>query len=168
GVPSYYNPTGIDTHARPSGQHAEVERLEYRECIVRPVDEQHGLPRLHLFAVVQRVYDELVPPLGAQFENRDRLIDAAQKGVRFAEHLHRDSGAVPGTAQQIARAHEVFVGVIAFAHLVDGKMENGWIEPLLARSCHQRGPGQANVAASVSPLGSGSGRATLLSLPRSP
>src|SRR2546430_11212960 len=38
----------------------------------------------------------------------------------------------------------IFVGVIALPHLVGGKMEDGWIEPLLPRPGHQRGPGQAN------------------------
>src|SRR2546430_15235469 len=62
----------------------------------------------------------------------------------------------------------IFVGVIALPHLVGGKMEDGWIEPLLPRPGHQRGPGQANVAASGSPLGSGSWRAALVRRPHIP
>src|SRR6185312_5463333 len=90
--------------------------------------------------------------------------DAAEIGVRLAEDLHGDAGTVFVFAQQLARAHEVFVGVIAFPHLVDGEVKDFGVEAF--PSCHQRAPGQAKVAANVSPVGSASWRATLLRWPQ--
>ncbi len=52
--------------------------------------------------------------------------------MRFSEDLHRDAGPVVIFPQQLARANEVFVGVITFPHLVDGKVEDRGIEPFLA------------------------------------
>ena len=78
--------------------------------------------------------DQLIPPLGAEFQNRNRFIDAAEIGVGFAEHLHRHPRAMPVFAQEFARAHEVFVRVIAFPHFLDGKVEDGGIEAFAARS----------------------------------
>jgi len=155
----------VGADARAPREDAEVQRFQHREGIVRPLDEQHRLPRIDLVAVIQRVHDQLVPALGAQLEDRDRLVDAPQVGVRFAEYLHRHARPVLVFAQQVARADEVFVGVVALPHFVDGQVEDRRIETLLALS-HQRGPGQANVAASVSPVGSGSCRATLLRRPQ--
>ena len=84
----------VGTDARASRQHAEVERLEHREGVVRPLDEQDRLPRLDFLSIIERVHDQLIPALGAELQNRNRFIDAAQVGVPLAEHLHRHPRAV--------------------------------------------------------------------------
>ena len=55
----------VRSHARAAREYAKVERFEHREGIVGPFDEEHCLPRLHLFSIIERVHHELVPPLGA-------------------------------------------------------------------------------------------------------
>src|SRR5439155_18168958 len=47
---------------------------------------------------------------------------------------HRHPPDVIVIAYEIARAHEVFVGVIALPHFLDGKVEDRRIEALAARS----------------------------------
>ena len=75
---------GIRAHARAPRQDAQVQRFQHRERVVRSLDEEHGLPGLNLLTVIQRVHDQLVPALGAELQDRDRLVDAAEIGVRFA------------------------------------------------------------------------------------
>jgi len=68
----------VGPDARAPREHTEVHRLEVGECVVGTLDQQHRLPRVDFLAVVQRVYDQLVPPLGAEFQDGDRLVDAAE------------------------------------------------------------------------------------------
>ena len=107
---------GVGADARAPREHAEIERFEHREGVVRPLDEQHRLPGLDFVSIIERVDDQLIPPLGAEFQNRNRFIDAAEIGVGFAEHLHRHPRAMPVFAQEFARCHKA-VGVVNFKGL---------------------------------------------------
>src|SRR5205807_1162614 len=104
--------------------HAEIQRFQVGERVVRSFDEEHRLPRLDFVPVVQGGDLELAPVHAAQLEDRDGLIDAAEERVRLAEHLHRHTGPVVVLEEQIARAHEVLVGVVALPHPLDGEVED--------------------------------------------
>src|SRR6266513_2075712 len=152
-------------------QHAEIQGLQVGERVVRSFDEERRLPRLDLVPVVQRGDLELAPVHAAQLEDGDRLVDAAQERVRLAEHLHRHARPVPVLEEQIARAHEVLVGVVALPHPLDGEVKDGRIEARLPghrrdQYPSQRAAGQPNVATTVSPPVRASRRATLSSRPQ--
>src|SRR5216117_2574422 len=63
----------------------EIAPWETVLLIEGPYDEQHGLPRCDLVAVVQRPHLELLPGLAAEFQYGDRLVDPAEERVRLAE-----------------------------------------------------------------------------------
>src|SRR5438128_9862612 len=67
-------------------QHAEIQGLEVRERVVRPLEEQHRFPRRDLVAIVQRVHLELLPPLAAKFQDRD--------GDRKSTRLNSSHGSI--------------------------------------------------------------------------
>src|SRR5205823_14136836 len=92
---------GVGPDLRAAGEDTEVQGLEVGERVVRALDEEHRLPRCDLVAVVQRVDLELRPLHAAQLENRDRLVDAAEERVRFAEHLHGDARAMVVLERQL-------------------------------------------------------------------
>jgi len=131
-------PRGVDDATRVGpdlgapGEHAQVERLQVGERVVRPLDEEHRLPRLDLVAVIQGVHLELVPLGGAQLEDGDRLVDAAEKGVRFAEHLHGHAGAMAVLEEQLPRSDEVLIRVVPLPHALDGEVEDRGMEPRFA------------------------------------
>src|SRR5207302_9906178 len=102
------------------------------ERVVWPLDEEHRLPRLDLVAVVQGVHLELVPLGRAELEDGDRLVDAAEEGVRLAEHLHGHAGAMVVLEEQLPRADEVLIRVVPLPHSLDGEVENRGMESRLA------------------------------------
>ena len=127
----------VRAHARAPREHAEVEGLEMGEHLVRAFDRHHRFPGLDRLAVVERAHRERAPVIGAELEDRDRLIHAAQIRLRLSEHLHRDArGAMIGE-QDLAGANEILVGVVAFPHSLDGKMKDGRIEPGATRRWHR-------------------------------
>ena len=118
---------------RPAREHAEVERLEVREEGVVALDRHHRLPRGDLVAVVERVHGQLVPVVGAELEDGDRLVHPAQHRVLLLEDLH-DHPRVPAVLEQrLARVVEVDVGVVALPHLLDREVEDLRREALLLR-----------------------------------
>ena len=127
----------VGPDAGPAREHTQVQGLEVGEGVVGTLDQQHRLPRLDGVAVVEGEDFQLSPLLGAQLQDRDGFVDAAQIRVRLAEHLHGDAGAVLVLEQHFARPHEVLIGVIARLHFFDGQIENGGVETLLAG--HGRG-----------------------------
>ena len=94
---------------------------------VRPSDQHHGLARRHTIAVVERVNLEILPGIAgceAGLQDRDRLVGAAKPGVLLLEHLHRDLRHAASGREHVASTHEVLVGVVPFAHPLDGKLKS--------------------------------------------
>src|SRR6266480_2453820 len=131
GLGRFHHTAGVGPDLGAAGEDTQVQSLEVGESVVRALDEQHRLPRRDLVAVVQRRDFELRPLHAAELENRDRLIDAAEEGVRLAEHLHRDAWTLVVLEQQLTRADEVLIRVVALPHLLDGEVEDGRVEPRL-------------------------------------
>ena len=123
------HPAGVGADAGAAGQDAEVERFEVREGVVGTGDEHDRLPRLHLVAVEEGVHLELGPLDRAELQDRDGLVHPAEEGLLLAEHLHRDAGTVVVGDQDFAGPHEVLIGVIARAHLLDREVEDVRVEP---------------------------------------
>ena len=121
---------GVGRDQRPPGQHAEVDGLEVGEERVVALDRHHGLPRLDPVAVVERVHGQRVPVVGAELEDRDRLVDAAEHRLVALEDLHHDARMALVAKQRLARVVEVGVGVVALPHLLDGEVEDLGREPL--------------------------------------
>src|SRR3954466_15213456 len=49
-------PGRVRADSRPPAEHAEIEGLEMREALVRPLDGHHRIPGLELIALVQRAH----------------------------------------------------------------------------------------------------------------
>ena len=99
------------------------------------LDRHHRLPRARLVAVVERVDGQLVPVVGAELEDRDRLVHAAQHGVLLLEDLHDHARVAPVPEQRLAGVVEVDVGVVALPHLLDREVEDlRWEAALPSRS----------------------------------
>ena len=62
-----------------AGKHAEIERLQMSERIIRPIDQQDGLPRLDFVSIVERLNLELGPLDGTELQDRNRLVHAAEE-----------------------------------------------------------------------------------------
>ena len=94
-----------------------------RERRVVALDRHHRLPRLDPVAVVERADLEPVD-LGAELEDRDRLVHPAEPRLVLLEDLHDDvrPPAVPSSVA--ACVVEVRVRVPAGAHLLDRKVED--------------------------------------------
>src|SRR5207245_10732617 len=103
----------------------------------RGLVELRGLPGTVFVPGVQGGDLQLLPLLAAQLQDRDRLVAAAEVGVRLAEDLHRHAGAVPVLEQKVACPDEVFVRVVARLHFLDGQVEDRGIETRLAGGGHQ-------------------------------
>ena len=116
---------------RSPGQDAEVHGLEMPEDGVVALDRHHRLPRLDPVAVMERGDLERVPVVGAELEDRDRLVHAAEQGVPALEDLHQDMRVMAVREECGARVVEVGVGVVALPHLLDGEVEYARVEPLL-------------------------------------
>ena len=120
---------------RAAGQRAEVDGLQVREERVVALDREHRLPRADLVALVERVHVELVPAgmpaavlapaPGAELEDRDRLVDAAEHRVLGAlEDLHEHARVAAVVLEQPARVDEVGVRVVAVAHALHRQAEH--------------------------------------------
>ncbi len=114
-------------------ERAEVDGLEMGERGVVAVDRQHGLVRLEALAVVERVDLERVEPVGAELEDGDRLVHAAQIRVALLEDLHQHLRVAAVSQQRRTRVVEVGVGVPARAHLLDREVEDARVEPRASR-----------------------------------
>src|SRR5258706_63338 len=57
----FHDAAGVGPDLGAAGENTQVEGLEVGERIVRALDEEHGLPRRDLVAVVQRIHLELRP-----------------------------------------------------------------------------------------------------------
>ena len=123
---------------RPPREHAEVDGLEVREQGVVALDRHHRLPRLDPVAVVERVDGQRVPVVGAELEDRDRLVHPAEHRVVLLEDLHDDPRVASVGEQRRARVVEVRVRVVALPHLLDGEVEDLGREPLTLLSGVQR------------------------------
>ena len=130
---------------RPPRERSEHRRLEERERRVVPFDLHDGLVRLDAVAVVERAHLELVELVGAELEDRDRLVHAAEPRVLLLEDLHDDARAPLVAQQRVARVVEVRVGVPAGAHLLDRQVEDLGLEPSSGRLRHVRARGRRRV-----------------------
>ncbi len=112
----------------PAREHAEIHGLEMRERRVVALDRHHRLVRLELVAVVERVHRQLVEAVGAELEDRDRLVHAAEVRVLLLEDLHHDLRVAAVLEQRRACVVEVRVRVPAGAHLLDRQVEDARVE----------------------------------------
>jgi len=94
-----------------------------REAAVVALDRHHRLPRLHLVALVERLHLEGAPVVGAELEDGDRLVDAAQHRVLLLEDLHHHMGMLVLPFEQLLGEIEVRVRVITGADAIDRKAE---------------------------------------------
>src|SRR6202011_5351053 len=99
---------------------------------VVPLDGHHGFPGRHLVAVVEGVHAQLAEILGAELEDGDRLIHAANYRLLLLEDLHEGVRMAIVRAQDVDRAIEVDVAVIAFANSLDWESEDRRLQPLAA------------------------------------
>ena len=131
GLPFAASSTRVDVRRdqRPPREHAEVDGLEVGEERVVALDRHHRLPRLDPVAVVERVDGQRVPVVGAELEDRDRLVHPAEHRVVLLEDLHDDARVAPVGEQRGARVVEVRVRVVALPHLLDGEVEDLRREP---------------------------------------
>ena len=127
------HPLGVGRDQRAPREDAEVDGLEMGEEGVVALDRHHRLPGLDRVAVVEGEDLEPVPVVGAELEHRDRLVHAAEHGGVALEDLHQDARVAAVGEQRRAGVVEVRVGVVALPHLLDGKVEHVWVEPLAAR-----------------------------------
>ena len=88
---------------RPAGEHAQVARLQVGEERVVALDRHHRLPRRDLVAVVERVHGQLVPVVGAELEDRDRLVHPAETACCFWKTCMTTRGWRP-SASSVSRA----------------------------------------------------------------
>ncbi len=132
----------VRCNARATREYSEVGRFEMCEQRVIAFDRQDRFERVDLVAVVQRAHVELVPgflpglavlPAAAQPQDRERFIDAAQHRAVTLEHLHPHALTAAVAFQNFARTIKVRVGIIAGAHLFDGKIEDARIQALSAQ-----------------------------------
>ena len=133
---------------RAAREHAEVHGLEMRERRVVALDRHHRLVRLELVAVVERVHRQLVEAVGAELEDRDRLVHAAEIRVLLLEDLHHDLRVAAVLEQRRACVVEVRVRVPAGAHLLDRQVEDARVETR-ARRDHDSSSRHACSAASA-------------------
>ena len=68
----------VGTDARASRQNPEAEGLQVREAGDGAVDREHGVPSIVVLSFRQRLDGDGTPILGAELQDRDRFIDAAQ------------------------------------------------------------------------------------------
>ena len=132
GTCCFHDESRVGTHASTPRQHADIQRFEMCERIVRPFDRQHSFPGRGLVSIEQRVHHEIVPGMRAELENRDRFVDPPQERVRLGEDLHEHLGSMTIGEQDFAGPDEVFVRVVARLHLVHRQVKNRRIEPLPA------------------------------------
>ena len=123
---------GVGRDQRAAREDAEVDGLEMAEQGVVALDRHHRLPRLDRVAVVEREDLERVPVVGAELEDRDRLVHAAEHRRVALEDLHHDARVAAVGEQRRAGVVEVRVGVVALPHLLDGEVEHVRVEPLAA------------------------------------
>src|SRR5207248_7599098 len=81
------NSTDIGGDLCPPRQDPEVYRLQAGEQRVVPLDRHRGLPGWHLVTVIECVHPQLGKILRTEFDDRDRLVHAADDGVLFLEDL---------------------------------------------------------------------------------
>ena len=86
---------------RAARERAEVDGLEVAEERVVALDRHHGLPRLDLVAVVERVHDELVPARlpGAVGAERARCTRAARRSPRPCRRAPTGGAGRPASAR---------------------------------------------------------------------
>ena len=118
------DPADVRRDERPAGEHAQVDRLQVREERVVALDRQHRLPRRDLVPVVERVNGQLVPVVGAELEDGDRLVHPAEDRLLLLEHLHDDPWVPSVLEQRLAGVIEVDVRVVAPPHLLDREVED--------------------------------------------
>jgi hypothetical protein len=121
----------------------EHHGLEVRERGVVALYRHDGLPRLDPVAVPQRMDGQPRPVVGAELEDRDRLVHASEHRLPLLEDLHHHTGTAAVVEQRRARVVEVRVAVVAVAHLLDGEVEDLGVEPRPARTW----PGDRHAAA---------------------
>ncbi len=98
-------------------------------------DVHHRLPGADLVPVPQRMHLELavIVAVGqAELEDGDCLVQPGDPRASLPEHLHRDRGIVSVHDEEVTCPDEVLIRVVAGAHLLDRKLEDGRIEPRLA------------------------------------
>ena len=84
-------PQHVDDVRRDQGaasERAEVDGLEMREGRVVALDRQDRLVRRNLVAVVERMDRQRVEVFGAQLEDREGLVHAAEMRMALLEDLH--------------------------------------------------------------------------------
>ena len=118
------NPPDVRGDERAAGEHAQVAGLQVGEERVVPLDRHHRLPRGHIVAVVERVHRQLVPVVGAELEDGDRLVHPAEHRVLLLEDLHDHARVPPVPEQRLAGVVEVDVRVVALPHLLDRELED--------------------------------------------
>ena len=159
------DPRRVRRDQRAPGEHAEVDRLEVREERVVALDRHHRLPRLDPVAVVERVDGERLPVVGAELEDRDRLVHAAEHRLVALEDLHHDARAAAVAEERLARVVEVRVGVVALPHLLDREVEDLRRQPVRPSSfavSPSSSSRQAASAASATSSCSGEGSAVAI------
>ena len=126
------HPLGVGRDQGAPGEHAEIHGLEVGEQGVVALDRHHRLPRL------DRCRRRGAPRRRAQsqsceqsFEDRDRLVHAAEHRAAALEHLHQDARVTAVGEQRGARVVEVGIRVVALPHLLDRQVEHARVEPLV-------------------------------------
>src|SRR6202165_1774782 len=126
------DPADVSGDLGAAGEDAQVDRLEPGEEGILALDRHHGFPWRHLVAVIEGVYAELGEILGAELEDGDRLIHAADHGLLLLKELHQRVGVALVSAQHVDRAIEIAVTVIAFADPLHRQSKDRRIQPLAA------------------------------------
>src|SRR5581483_9288604 len=130
----------VDDGARIGGdsgapaQYAQITGFQMREERVVAFDRHHGFVRRGAVAVAQRPHGKRVPsvfpgsaaqpPARAQPQDRDGLVDTAHHRVAALKDLHPYDRPSSVALQDVARAIEIRIRIVAVAHLLDGQIED--------------------------------------------
>ena len=112
----------------------KIACFQMREGAVVAFDRQHRFVRRDAVAVVERVHPQILPAVdpaavcgvisGAEPQNRQGFVDAAEHGGAALEDLHANARMVSVGPHDVASAVEIGVGIVAVAHLLNRQVKN--------------------------------------------
>src|SRR5579885_1341824 len=123
----------IGGDSRAPAEHAQVTGFQMREQRVVAFNRHYSLVGRSAVAVAQRAYGQgvpsvfprsPVPPARTEPQNRDRLVDTADDRVAALKDLHAHDRPPSVAFQNVPRAVEIRIRVVAVAHLLDGQIED--------------------------------------------